>query len=64
MPCAASPAPTRTTAARAAPQLAPYRRMVEAATNRPVRDCFIHMPVVGPLLDLTRETRQGTDDAP
>lgn len=39
-----------------APQLALYRRMVEAATGRPVRGCFIHMPVVGTLLDLTRET--------
>ncbi|WP_448208295.1 UvrD-helicase domain-containing protein [Azospirillum sp. sgz302134] len=39
-----------------APQLALYRRMVEAATGRPVHGCFIHMPVVGTLLDLTRET--------
>ncbi|CBS87253.1 UvrD-helicase domain-containing protein [Azospirillum lipoferum] len=39
-----------------APQLSLYRRMVEEATGSPVRGCFIHMPVVGMLLDLTRET--------
>lgn len=39
-----------------APQLSLYRRMVEEATGTPVRGCFIHMPVVGTLIDLTRET--------
>ena len=39
-----------------APQLSLYRRMVEEATGVPVRGCFIHMPVVGTLIDLTRDT--------
>ena len=46
-----------------APQLALYRRMVEEATGRPVRGSFIHMPVVGTLLDLTRETETVPSDA-
>lgn len=46
-----------------APLPALYRRMVEAATGRPVRGCFIHMPVVGTLLDLTRETETVSGDA-
>jgi hypothetical protein len=42
-----------------APQLSLYRRMVEEATGSPVRGCFIHMPVVGTLVDLTRDTEGG-----
>ncbi|CAO3452481.1 hypothetical protein [Azospirillum largimobile] len=33
-----------------------YCQPVEEATESPVRGCFIHMPVVGTLLDLTRDT--------
>lgn len=35
-----------------APQLALYRRLVEAATGRAVTGTFIHMPVVGTLLEV------------
>ncbi|BAI73380.1 uvrD/REP helicase [Azospirillum sp. B510] len=35
-----------------APQLALYARLVAEASGRPVLGCFIHMPVVGRLLEL------------
>lgn len=35
-----------------APQLALYSRMVAQATGRPVLRCFIHMPIVGAMIEL------------
>jgi len=33
-------------------ELALYSQMVTQATNKPVIECFIHMPVVGALIEI------------
>lgn len=45
-----------------APQLALYRRLVEAATGRTVIGTFIHMPVVGTLLEVDASNTVGNGD--
>jgi hypothetical protein len=35
-----------------APQLGLYRELVERATDRPVSSCWVHMPVIGKLIEI------------
>ncbi len=35
-----------------APQLELYRELVERATGRPVSSCWVHMPVIGKLIEV------------
>lgn len=34
------------------PQIDLYRRLVEQATGRPVRECLVHMPIGGAVIEV------------
>lgn len=47
-----------------APQLSLHRRLVETAAERPVTGTFIHMPVVGSLMEVAVERCALPTDVP